>query len=434
MSDLWRIDNDRLRLSLHYGQSQAWESERRFIAVIAGTQSGKTSFGPAWLWREIQLRGPGDYMVVTPVFPMLELKALPEFRRLFEYTLRFGRYVASPVRRFEFSLGGAKRLFGEDADATTVFFGYAADPESLESATAKGAWLDEAGQKRFKLGSWEAIQRRLSIHQGRALITTTPYDLGWLKQQLWDKWRAGDQDIAVINFASTMNPAFPRAEYERARSALPPWKFKMFYKGQFERPAGLIYDSFDMERHAVPRFALPVTWQRYLGLDFGGVNTAGVFYAEEPGTSKLYLYRTYKAGGRTAKEHAEALLAGEPMMPICVGGSHSEGQWRSEFRAGGLPVQAPPIRDVEVGIDRVYGAHKRHEILVFDDLQSYLEEKQTYSRVLDESGEPTEEIEDKSTFHLLDAERYIISYLRGSEDIEELDTDLAHALSTYRGI
>ena len=61
----------------------------------------------------------------------------------------------------------------------------------------------------------------------------------------------------------------------------------------------------------------------------------------------------------------------------------------------------------------MYGAHARSEIFVFDDLSGYLEEKLTYSRKVDERGEPTEEIEDKSSFHHMDAERYVVSYVKG---------------------
>ncbi len=387
------------------------------MAVLAGTQGGKTSFGPPWLWREIRERGPGDYLVVTPTFPLLQLKALPEFLRFFGELLGLGTYTASPVKVFRFSEEGERRMFGDtphESGPVNVYFGHAQDPDSLESATAKAAWLDEPGQKKFKLGSWQAILRRLSLAMGRVLLTTTIYNLGWLKGQIYDRWKSGDEDYDVVSFPSTANPAFPEEEDERARRDLPYWKYAMFYLARFTRPAGLIYDAFDEDMHKVPRFAIPREWKRHLGLDFGGVNTAGLFYAEEPGTQNLYLYREYKAGGRTTKEHAEKMLEGEPMVPHCVGGSKSEGQWRDEFRAGGLPVKEPLISDVEVGIDRVYGAHKHGEILVFDDLAGYLEEKLTYSRELDDSGEPTEKIEDKETFHFMDAERYIVGYLRGA--------------------
>src|SRR5690606_16041801 len=42
-----------LSLDFHPGQWDAWDSAKRFIFVIAGTQGGKTSFGPHWLYREI---------------------------------------------------------------------------------------------------------------------------------------------------------------------------------------------------------------------------------------------------------------------------------------------------------------------------------------------------------------------------------------------
>ncbi len=409
-----------LKLHFHAGQWRAWESERRFILVLAGTQGGKSTFGPPWLWREIGLRGPGDYLAVAPTYPLLAKKSLPAFLDFFQRLLQLGDYHAQD-KIFTFSPAGEKKTFGRlQPEPTKVFFGHAQDPDSLEAATGKAAWLDEAGQKKFKLGSWEAILRRLSIAQGRVLVTTTPYDLGWLKQKLFDRHRAGDPDIDVIRFDSTENPAFPPEEFERARRSLPAWKFDLFYRAVFTRPAGLIYDSFDETRHKVPRFAVPPDWPRHLGLDFGGVNTAGMFYAEELNskgepTGRHFAYREYKAGGRTAREHARHLLEGEPCIPNCVGGSKSEGQWRDEFRDAGLYVREPKITEVEVGIDRVYGAHKRGELYVFDDLEGYLEQKATYSRELDEMGEPTEKIEAKETFHFMDAERYIVGWLKSGE-------------------
>ena len=405
-----------LQLNFHAGQQRVMESRARFIAAIAGTQSGKTECGPPWLLSEIYDRGPGDYFVVTPSFPLLSLKALPKFLQLFEDMFRLGKYTASPAKRFRFSREGAKRLYGREVDEpTTVFFGHADDPDSLESATAKAAWLDEAGQKKFRLGSWEAIQRRLAIYQGRALITTTPYDLGWLKQQVYDRWKKGDPDYEVVQWKSTVNPSFPQEEYERARRTLPRWRFDLFYRAVFGRPAGMIYDCFEREQHTCPRFAIPDDWpQRFLGLDFGGVNTAGVFLAQEPGTlpKKFYAYREYHAGGRTARGHAEELKRGEARVPVCVGGSKSEGQWRQEFAAGGLPVLAPTATDVEVGIDRVYAALNTGSLTVFDDLAGLLDEFESYSRETDDAGEPTEKIEDKEQYHHLDALRYIMTLLR----------------------
>lgn len=398
-------------LRFHAGQIRALDSTKRFVLILSGTQSGKTSFGPYWLYEEIQRRGPGDYLVATPTFTLLELKALSEFKRLFEERLQLGRYKGSPSRVFQFSPQGEEVIFGStQKNPTRILFGHAQDPESLESATIKAAWLDEAGQKKFKRGSWEAIQRRLSIHEGRVLITTTPYALGWLKNELHDKAGDPNSDVDLIQFESVMNPAFPESEFNRMRDTLPRWKFNMMYRGIFERPAGMIYDCFGAE-NKVKRFNIPSSWQRYVGIDFGGVNTAAVFIAEDPDTKDLFLYRTYHKGELTAKEHADKIKSGEPGRLTVYGGAKSEGQWRKEFRSAGLFIHEPPVSEVEVGIDRVYGLFKSHRLFVFDDLSDLIDELESYSRVLDESGEPTEKIEDKETYHKADALRYIGSHI-----------------------
>jgi hypothetical protein len=388
-------------------------STARFIAVLAGTQGGKTSFGPFWLSEEIADKGPGDYLIVTPTYPLLKLKALPVFLNLFKTILNLGDYQKSD-KVFTFDALGEIRTWGAEQETPTrVIFGHAQDPESLESATAKSAWLDEAGQNKFKLSSYEAIIRRLSLAQGRILITTTPYNLGWLKQLLWDN-RDNDPDIEVIRFDSTENPAFPQEEMNRIKRMVadgryPEWKFKMFYKAIFTRPAGMIYDNFNDEHNKIAPFVIPDHWPRYLGLDFGGVNTAGVFLAHKPDTNDYYLYREYLTGGRTAEEHAKAILRGEANNPVCYGGSKSEGQWRMEFNKGGLTVREPTISDVEVGINRVYSLVP--DLYIFSTCSGVLDEFGTYARELDDMGEPTEKIADKETFHRLDALRYIASKL-----------------------
>jgi hypothetical protein len=427
--DLYGTVGDRLRLNFHPGQMRAWDSDKRIVAIFAGTQGGKTSFGSIWLWKEIYGdgknpgRGGGDYLAVTASYDLFKLKMLPSLRDWFERTLGVARYwsgdrileLADPATgqflatRVDDPMWGRIILRSADAEG------------GLESSTAKGAWLDEAGMDKFILQDWEAVRRRLALKTGRALLTTTLYNYGWIISHIYEPWKRGDPEIEVIHFDSTENPSFPREEFERARASMPLWRFNMTYRGIPERPAGLIYDSFDESKHIVPSFAVPTEWPRYLGLDFGGVNTAGVFYAAEPGTRRLYLYREYKAGGRTAREHADALKAGEPMVPQCVGGSKSEGQWRSEFRAAGLPVREPATSDVEVGIGRVYGAHKRDEVLVFSDCTTYLAEKRAYSRKLDHSGNPTETIEDKHSYHLCLAAGTGVTTDRGIIPIEQVE-------------
>lgn len=400
-----------MRLNLHSGQTRVWESEKRIVVMQGSIQVGKTVLGPPWLEREIGVRGAGDYLAVTSTFPLMESKMLPELKQEFEQRLGWGVYKAAS-RIFE----SHDRLRG--APASRIIVGSAQNPESLAAATANAAWCDELGQHQFSRAAWDEVLRRLSLSRGRVLGTTTLYEFGWYKLELYDKWRAGDPDIDIIEVDALANPAFPIEEYEDAKKRMPRWKFNMFYRGIFEKPAGIIYDSFDESVCVIPRFELSKTWPRYVGHDFGPNNTAAVWYAQDPVTGWLYVYQAYLSGGQSSYDHSQkfkALSVGENIVKR-VGGAHGEQGWRDAFTAAGWPISESRLTvnggapgSVEVGIDTVYGWHKRNAIFVFNDVKLYLDEKLSYSRKLDDAYQPTDEIDNKSSFHLMDAERYLLS-------------------------
>jgi hypothetical protein len=398
-----------LEVRLHEGQLEAWNAPERFVLVLAGTQGGKTSFGPLWLYREIKERGPGEYCIVAPTFQLMETKALTEFKLLFQETLGLGQYRSNPTRRFEFSEAGSLATFGDASAKCVVRFGYAENPDSLESATYKAVWADEAGQKAFRLESFEALLRRLSIHRGRMLITTTPYRWNWLKTKLYDRWEAGDPDIRVVRFESRMNPVFTEEEWESAQRMYPKWKFDMMYRAMWTKPAGIIYDCFDRDRNVIEGRAIPEGWIRVVGIDFGQVNTAAAFLAVRPDGGEIWVYKTYSSGEKSAEGHVRSLLATEPGVPYAVGGAASEDDWRRKFGMAGLPVDRPSVSDVEAGIDAVYSAFQSGRLKVFASLERLIDEIGSYSRELDDNGDPTEKIEDKHRYHRLDALRYAVS-------------------------
>jgi hypothetical protein len=283
----------------------------------------------------------------------------------------------------------------------------------LESSTAKAAWLDECGQDTFRVDAWEAVQRRIALFQGWTLGTTTPYNLGWIKSQIYDRWRAGDPNYRVVQFKSTMNPKFPRAEYDRMKAVMPAWKFAMFYDGEFSRPAGLIYSDFDESIHLVDRFDIPPEWPRVVGIDPGAVHTALVWLARDPNKNVFYTYRESLRGERTTAQHARAALdlAKTENVITWALGARSEQQQRWDWQAAGVPVREPVIQDVEAGIDRVIALLKSRRLFIFRDLVGLRDELGTYSRKLDDAGQPTEAIKDKETFHRLDALRYAVQQI-----------------------
>ena len=396
-----------LLLNFHPGQAKGWRSDAQWLFIQCGTGFGKTTWGPHWLDREMDRRGPGDYQAVTAAFPLLRQKMLPELRMVFEILFKKFEWKAAD-RIFD----SFEKLHG--APAFRIIVGSASSPGSLESGTMKASWLDECAQEDFLRESWEAIVRRNNINEGRILGTTTLYEIaGWYKSEIYDPWLAGDPKIEIIQGDSTDNPAFPVAAYDDARARLPSWKFNMFYRGIYEKPAGLIYDSFDETICKIPRFKLDESWPRYVGHDFGPNNTAAVWYAQDPGTGYLFCYRAYHEGGLSNHDHAQKwkqLSVGENILNR-VGGARVETGFREACTAAGWPIVEPREFGVEAGINIVYGWHQQNKLFVFDDVHKYLDEKLSYTRVLDENYEATEKISDKARFHLMDAERYILSHM-----------------------
>lgn len=396
MSDLYTLQDGKLSIHLHAGQTAAWDSVKRFIFIIAGTQSGKTSFLPLWLDREIQQKGTGDYLAVTSTYDLLKMKFLPELQS--HFVNLFGwQYSASE-----------KTIWRQDKPRMfTRIICRSADAEGgLESSSGKGALFDECGQDGVKVGAWEAILRRLSLSQGRVLAGTTPYNMGWLKSQIFDKWRAGDPDIQVVQFKSTMNPSFPREEYERARRTLPAWKFEMFYNGEFTHPAGMIYEDFG-QRHILPAFDIPADWPRFLGVDFGAVHTCNVWIAQDPQSKLYYLYRERLAGNKTTAQHVGDVRQYNEYNLRAWGGAKSETQQRMDWGAAGLAISEPPVWEVEPGINRVIALLKENKLYIFDHCTGTIDQLGTYARILDTNGQATDKIKDKETYHYLDALRYV---------------------------
>jgi len=393
-----------LRINFHLGQEAAMKSKARFIAVLSGTQGGKSCMEPDWLYREICEKGEGDYIVLSATFPLLGLKVLPEFQTLFCDVLKWGIYKDDRM---------GNRVIQSNHDKSRIIFASSTNPEAIESATAKGAVWDEAGQRQCKQGVWEALQRRLSLNKGRCLFGTTLYQLGWLKTEVYDRWVGGDKTFDVIQFDSIENPMFPPEEYQRAKQILPRWKFDMFYRGRYSRPVGLVFDNFSEEEDVIDRFEIPKEWFIYVGHDFGAANPAAMFYAQDPATGQFYAYHEYLPGaGRSVYEHVQEfkkITEGYNVLQRSGGNWTTEEEIRQAYTGQGWHISKPKWKDPQQQYEHVYALHALHKIKVFRDLRRYIDQKTTFSYELDDSYQPTDKYDDEASMHLLASERYILS-------------------------
>lgn len=431
---LWDVKDGVLSVNPHRGQREVLNSTKRVIAVNAGVQSGKTTISPLWLYREIiawdkrlqrgEVVKDAAFLVVSPTYPLLDKKLLPVFIEFFVDILKIAEYHVQR-RVLDVSItrdDGTKHMH-------QIFFESASKDESLASITAAAIVIDEAGMNSFSLKSWREAEARTGSTGGRILLTTTLYNFGWYKTLVYDRRVQGANHIDVIRFESIDNPFFSREIWDENRKTMRPDIFDMRHRGIYSRPAGQIYDCFVETTHAIPRFPIDTWLGRYVGVDPGPVHHCHVWLAridagdtartnrflQSPPDLPVYvLYRNTLAGSTTTTvtnyQHAEEMMLEDDFSAVVqsVGGAASEKYFRSDYESVGVTVEQPPTTEVEAGIDAVYRALINNQLYFFDDQTEVTDELKSYSRELDDMGEPLNTIANKAKYHRLDALRYII--------------------------
>lgn len=383
-------------VELHDYQAKAFESEARFIGLIAGTGGGKTFFGPIWLLREVRNYPTDSFFVIAPTFPLFNRTTLPEFRRRFDYEPGIRGEYKEQKKEYRLGSGGV------------VYFGSADRPDSLEGGQVRACWTDEAGQ--IKLASWEAIQRRLGVKMGRCLLTTTPYSLNWLKTEFYDRWKKGDLDYDVIQFKSIDNPYYQEEEYKRAERTLDRRKFEMRYMGLFRKMAGLVYAEFTDSNIKEPE---GIKFKRVIaGVDWGFYpDPAAIILHGEDGQGRIWVFFEYYHLRKTPDELVKdaVVIRKKYKVETFWCGQDEPGNIQL-FRNNGLDARANEVKSVNEGIGAITNLIKNEAFFVSKRCPNWLDEVETY-HVPEDKEKP------EGPCHALDASRYAIVNMKGAVEI-----------------
>ncbi len=452
-ADLVEItDEGQMRLNLHPGQVLAMESQATETYITAGVQSGKTSGLPHWLRREMVRCGPGNrglvYLAIGPTYSVLENKLMPEMQRIFCDITGWGRFYKAPKPRIEISPAGEVALWGHrQTEPTNIYFAYAADPNSFAGFTALAAVGDEIGQPQFKRGAYVELKGRLSIARGqvapgnakvgmpadlkmgRFLGGSIVYGLNWLYDlyKIWveaarqakdepgglEKLRRGTAHplFHFIRFDSTLNPAFPKEEFDHARATMDEWYFNMRYRGIFSKPESLIYKAWKSayELDAPEVDPIPGNWPRAGAVDPGDVNFWGMFCHQNPSSGVWTAHRIYHDAENSFQQRAQIIKELEPNLEWCIAGQISEDRWRRELHLGGLTCQPPPFKDYWAGINTGIAAIRGGLFKVLkEECGELIDEFQTLQRPVNDQGEVQLGVMPvaHTTMHLADCFRY----------------------------
>lgn len=404
--------------TLHKGQTEVMRDRRRFVAAIAGTGGGKTVLGPLWLMREfgeILKSKSRDFsyepikgIITAPTYKVMSRATLPEFLRVFDNSPWRGEWKkADSVYT---CAGGRCQIYALSTD----------NSGGLEGGQFDRVWSDEAGQGTYD--SQVALVGRLGLRAGKQLITTTPYDLNWLKQRFVDLADGAESDLyGYHQWESIRNPAYPLESYEHARRTMSPARFRMRYHGEFSVPYGLVYPELFEDGPIIKDFSprdIPAGGFKVGGMDIGwSPDPRATIVAVKsppivPGVKNhlwFYLER-YELQEETVT-HARHLPKDARYWI-----DPSVGEVLQLLRKEKLMVRKARVRPINEGIDFVTARLKTRSMTVHPRLLNLLKEARGFKWPMEDDVILGKQPEGEYGDHLMDAIRYVIS----SEDNLEM--------------
>jgi len=258
----------------------------------------------------------------------------------------------------------------------------------------------------------ETVEDDWNMLEGRLRLPGVPHQIfaatnpGPPSHYLYRKFFT-EQKGEVYQASSYDNPALPE-DYKQRLSEFDGIYKDRYVLGLWKGLEGLVYSAFDEKTCLIPRFDIDKSWLVYSGHDFGLVNPAALFTAQNPGSGDFFHFAEYIPGIKLGYyDHVEAFKA------ICdgrnvlrrVGGNHNEEGERQAYTAQGWPISEPKHSlDKALQIKMVQGMHRLNKIFVFNDLSNYVREK--FSFVVKEDT-----IVNEARFHIMSAERSSMSDL-----------------------
>lgn len=378
-------------IKLHKFQDQAIFAKERFVALIAGIQSGKTIGGAIWARMMFDKYEGDDGLIAAPNYKILQQSTLPKF---FEINPDLKRYYRKGDSIIE--VPGRGKIYIRSTD----------NPNVIEGMTLRWIWPDEAGQ--MKLDAWINFQGRLSILQGSLLITTTPYALNWLKTDFYDKWKKGVKDYKVVQFRSVDSPYFPKEEFERVKNTMDARTFRRRYCGLLEKMEGLVYDDFMPSIHIIEPKKIEFK-EVIAGIDWGFNHPTAIAIIGVDKDNCFYLIDEYYERGKITSEIIEKLKFYQDKYKVRFWyPDPAEPDRLEEMKQAGLfPREVNKGKgSVSLGIDKVRALIKENRFKVFNTCKYAIEEFNLYCYPDEDKGIKEEPI--KENDDLMDAGRYAI--------------------------
>lgn len=204
---------------------EIYNCDARFVVVVAGRRTGKTSFIPVLRHRQYASGLQGAYFAPT-------YKMLSEFFRVIKH--QFAPIITNinkQEHRFEFLGGGSLTMWSLD------------NADSVRGQRYHYADIDEAAMVRDLGDAWNAVIRpTLSDFQGKAAFWSTPKGAGTFFHSIYLRGLSPDHpEWKSFQFPTSVNPFIAPSEIESARVELPQEIFRQEYLAEFVAGEGQVF-------------------------------------------------------------------------------------------------------------------------------------------------------------------------------------------------
>lgn len=392
------MDRQKVTINLHQKQFDAYNFTKQFGACICGVQSGKTFLGATWALKQITKFPKGNGLIAAPTVKILQQSTLDKFFTLFP---EYRKYYREQKGLIELPEGG--KIFIRSTD----------DPLGIEGMTINWAWLDEAGMMKRMI--WAVIKARVSTTNGQVLFTTTPYNLGWLYQEIYIPWKEGrEADFEVFTWKSVENPYFSQEYYDKEKVRMTPQEFARRYEGEFTRLEGLVWEIGSeavLDQNQALQKVLAYPDRMIGGIDWGYHNPSGILViAIKDGT--YYVVDEWKQAEKTTTEILEQAQAFQKQWGVNMWyPDPAEPDRIEEFKRKGLRI-GTVNKDVALGISEVASLIRLQRLFIHKRCKELLDEVNQYRYDTGEDGKPFKESPIKVNDHLCDALRYAVMGFR----------------------
>jgi len=168
--------------------------------------------------------------------------------------------------------------------------------------------------------------------------TANPGGVGatWVKKRYIDPYPPNETFTGPDNLSRKFIPARLQdnpylaydGRYEEMLKALPPTQRKQLLEGNWDVNEGAAFTEFDLDIHVITPFAIPISWDRTKGIDYGYASESACIWATvDPTDGTLIVYRELYRKGLTGVDLGAIITEMELEDPYSVQGVLDTSAW-----------------------------------------------------------------------------------------------------------